>query len=380
MTDVSVDFSTDSAAIVCDNGSYSLKVGFSGEHLPQLLIPTIHGVQRKELSMLRSTQRPVYGGQFCHDNKGILETSAPIQNCLITDWDAMEDVWFHMFYEQLLIPPENYAILLTEPVHNPIPLREKLYEIMFEVFNVPKMTLVNKASLALYSVGKTNGLVVDSGYQSTQIVPIYEGFPISHALRSLPVGGWHLTQFLKQMINGRGYSLTTIKDWERIKHIKEAFCYNAVDFEKELANFGKDKEQTYTLPDGMIVNINNEAIRCPEALFDPTLITHINVPAMDGVHSQIQASIGDCNVNERNDMYDNILLAGGNTLFPGFPERLKAMIDGGLPGTEVKITAPPEREYSTWIGGSVMASSSTFHRLCIESADYDEQGSKILCN
>lgn len=131
---------------------------------------------------------------------------------------------------------------------------------MFEVFNVPKMSLVNKATLALYSVGKTTGLVVDSGYQSTQIVPIYEGFPILHALRSMPVGGWHLTRFLKQMINGRGYSLTTMKDWERIKHIKETFCYNAVDFDKELANFGKDKEQRYTLPDGMIVNINNEAL------------------------------------------------------------------------------------------------------------------------
>jgi len=51
-----------------------------------------------------------------------------------------------------------------------------------------------------------------------------------------------------------------MKDWERIKHIKETFCYSAVDFEKELANFGKDKEQRYTLPDGMIVNINNEAL------------------------------------------------------------------------------------------------------------------------
>jgi len=90
--------------------------------------------------MLGSTQRPVYGGQFCHDNKGILKTSVPIKNCLITDWDAMEDVWFHMFYEQLLIPPENYAILLTEPVHNPIPLREKLYEvnIILKYLGIPK--------------------------------------------------------------------------------------------------------------------------------------------------------------------------------------------------------------------------------------------------
>ncbi|XP_029341349.1 actin-like [Acyrthosiphon pisum] len=249
---------------------------------------------------------------------------------------------------------------------------------MFEVFNVPKMSLVNKATLALYSAGKTTGLVVDSGYQSTQVVPIYEGFPLSHAMRNIPVGGWHLTQFLKQMINGRGYSLTTVKDCGRIKHIKETFCYNAVDFEKEMANFGRDKEQRYTLPDGMIVNINNEAIRCPEVLFDPSLITDAGVPAVGGVHSQIRASIGDCNVNLRHVMYDNILLAGGNTLFRGFPERLKAMIDGDSPNTEVGIDAPPERKYSTWIGGSALASSSYFNRVCIERADYDEQGSKIV--
>jgi len=113
-------------------------------------------------------------------------------------------------------------------------------------------------------------------------------------------------------------------------------------------------------------------------MFDPTLLTHIDMPVVDGIHSQLQASIGDCNVNERNDMYDNILLAGGNTLFQGFPERLKAMIHGNSPNTEVGIAAPPEREYSTWIGGSVMASSSYFHRVCIESADYDEQGSKVV--
>lgn len=89
--------------------------------------------------MMGSTQRPVYSGQFCHENKGILETSVPIHDCLITDWDAMEEVWFHMFYEQLSIPPENYAILLTEPVHNPIPLREKLYEvnIIFKYLGIP---------------------------------------------------------------------------------------------------------------------------------------------------------------------------------------------------------------------------------------------------
>lgn len=131
---------------------------------------------------------------------------------------------------------------------------------MFEVFNVPKVLLMNKSTLSLYSCGKTTGLVVDSGYESTQVIPIYEGYPISHAMRNMPVGGWHLTQFLKQMINSRGYSLTTTRDWERIKHMKQTFCYCAIDFQKELSMYGKDKEQRYTLPDGMIVNINNEAL------------------------------------------------------------------------------------------------------------------------
>lgn len=130
---------------------------------------------------------------------------------------------------------------------------------MFEAFNVPKMVLMNKSTLALYSCGKTSGVVVDSGFESTQVVPIYEGYPISHAVRNMPVGGWHLTKFLKQMINAQGYNLTTQKDWERIKHMKEAFCFCAMDYEKELATFSKDKEQRYTLPDGMIVSINNEA-------------------------------------------------------------------------------------------------------------------------
>lgn len=83
--------------------------------------------------MLGISQRPIYGGQFAKDNQGVLNISDPIKNCIITDWDAMEDVWFHMYYEQLLIPPENYAILHTEPTHNSIPCRDKLFEVNIEL-------------------------------------------------------------------------------------------------------------------------------------------------------------------------------------------------------------------------------------------------------
>jgi len=79
--------------------------------------------------MLGSSQRKIYAGQFAKINQGVLNISKPIDNGIITDWDAMEDIWFHMYYEQLLIPPENFAILHTEPIHNPVSCREKLFEV-----------------------------------------------------------------------------------------------------------------------------------------------------------------------------------------------------------------------------------------------------------
>jgi len=130
---------------------------------------------------------------------------------------------------------------------------------MFELFDVPSMVLKKKSILALFSVGKTTGLVVDSGYECTRVVPVYEGLPFLYAVRSMPIGGWHVTRCLQQLLNERGYRLTTANSWDAVKRIKESLCYCAMDFEKELAAFNKDNEKQYVLPDGMEINISTEA-------------------------------------------------------------------------------------------------------------------------
>lgn len=131
---------------------------------------------------------------------------------------------------------------------------------MFELFNVPNTTLVPKSVMPLYSNGKTTGIVVDSGYDNTHVVPIYEGYPLQHAVRSMPVGGWHVNRYLMQLLNDRGYTFTTMNDWDHVRDIKEKFCYSALDFDKELASFSKNMEQHYTLPDGLVVKVNSEAL------------------------------------------------------------------------------------------------------------------------
>lgn len=130
---------------------------------------------------------------------------------------------------------------------------------MFELFNVPSMALMSKSTLALYGNGRTSGLVVDSGYKFTEVVPIYEGLAFEHAVRTMPIGGWHITKYLNQLFNNRGYNFTTLKDMDMIKYLKETFCYCAMDIEKEVIMFTKDMGGTYSLPDGMVVKVNTEA-------------------------------------------------------------------------------------------------------------------------
>lgn len=128
---------------------------------------------------------------------------------------------------------------------------------MFELFCVPRTTLVPKSTLALYSYGKTTGLVVDSGFEDTHVVPIYEGFIFTPAVRSMPVGGRHITYFMKNLFNDHGYRFSTPKDIENIRKIKELCCYYNLDFGRNATT--SDKDQVFELPDGMEIEIKNEA-------------------------------------------------------------------------------------------------------------------------
>lgn len=202
--------------IVIDNGSDTMKVGFAGDDAPRSVFPSVVGRPRtKDTSSSTDDgtrddpkENIFYVGDEALSKRG---TGAllkyPIAHGLVTNWDDMEKIWHHTFYNTNLgynTSLEDHPVLLTEVVLNSKANRERMTQIMFETFNVPALYIATQHQMSLYSSGRTTGVVLDFGEGAFHIVPIYEGYVLSHVILKPRVDSRNVDQYLEQILTERG--------------------------------------------------------------------------------------------------------------------------------------------------------------------------------
>jgi actin-related protein len=363
-------------AVVIDNGSGNIKAGVAGDDAPRSVFPSVVAYPKYEETMVGMGHKESLVGDEAQGMRGVMKLNYPIDHGIVTNWDDMEKIWSHTFTSELRVNPEEHPVMLTEAPANPKANREKMTQIMFESFNVPKLYISIQAVLSLYASGRTTGLVVDSGDGVTHTVPIYEGYALPHAVKRIDLAGRDLTDWMMKLLTERGeFRPSTSAEREITRDIKEKLAYVAEDFDAEMKKDVKTLEKPYQLPDGNTITIGNERFRCPEALFNPKMIG----VESDGIHEASFQTIQDCDIDIRTDLYENVVISGGTTMFEGLSDRLQTEIQTKAPSTvTVEVEASEERKYSVWVGGSILSSLSTFQNMWITREEYDESGPAIV--
>lgn len=367
----------DAQTLIIDNGSGLIKAGLSGGEAPKCSFPNIAGKPRSGMQQVAPGAKEVYYGHEALQKRGVLVLAHPIKNGYVKNWDYLEELWKITINQEVGVEAKDHPMFVTDPIKSSKFQRAKLMALAFEKFQAPSFYVLNPGILSLYAGGKTTGLILDSGDGVTQIIPVMDEYTLPHASKRLNIGGKNILEGLTTLLGNQGLDHNSMKSNDILREIKETKCYVAQDYEQELKAFsdGTAEASTFELPDGTQVDLGSVQIECPEALFSPYMLGC----EFEGIQHSVIECVKKCDMSIRKELYKNILLAGGSTMFKGFSARLKKEVSALTPASvEVNVLAPNERLYSSWIGASILTGLSSFSKFWISKQEYEEHGKKIL--
>ncbi|XP_028156816.1 actin-related protein 6 [Ostrinia furnacalis] len=386
---------TETSCYILDNGAYTAKVGFSS--MEPKIVPNCIMKAKSE------RRRPFVGSQIddCRDASGLFYI-LPFQKGFLINWDTQKTVWDYIFSKECC--PVNFndtPLIITEPLFNFASIQEAMTEIFFEEYECQSLLRINATDLAEYCYRKTHNnqctVVVDTGYSFTNIVPYINGKKYREGIRRIDVGGKVLTNHLKEILSYR--QLNVMDETYVINQVKEDSCYVSQDFKGDMEIARKKGNENsiikdYVLPDYTTIRrgflrdvvkpdedleqqtlrLNNERFTIPELLFHPS---DVGIPQM-GIPEAIMNSIEACPEENMENLLGNIVLYGGNALFPGFRDRVYNEVRSlALDHFDVNVHLAENPVTYVWEGGKTIFRDPDFYSFCMTKEEYEEEGKAL---
>ena len=374
-------------SLILDIGSGITKVGFESEKSPRSIFPTIVGkpkyifFQDSEIK-----ENDTYIGEYAQNKNEILLLNHPIRRTIINDFDDYQLILDFILKNVLNIELSEHKVILADSFlcingEKSKSQLEKLTQIFFEKYNAKGLYIAGQPMLSLQSIGKSSGLVVDIGFNSTRVSPIINQKVLIDYQVEIPIGGHDATLYLQKILEERCIQIDNL---DIVNRIKETKGYVATDFENEIlksqATF--DCDDIYTYNDDKIhisANISSERFRSPEIFFNPNMYK-VQCEGINQIVADILSKLESNNIIN-SDFYNTILLCGGSSVFNGFSERInKTLVKLHSPRQKINIFSGQSYKYSVFNGGTAFASSQNFENVVLYNSEYQNIGFQSAVN
>lgn len=405
-------------ALVFDIGSYSFRAGYAGEDTPKAEIPTHVGVVEEIETAMdadagdglpQSEKKYLIDTVYMkHPRKG-MELVSFLKDGMIENWDIFEKVMDYAYNRSIKSESCLHPLLMSEPAWNTKAKREKVTEIMFEKYNIPAFFLCKNSVLSAFANGRSTALILDSGSTHTSAVPVYDGYVLTQGIVKSPLAGEFITMEIKKMMEDLNIEVVppyliaskeSVSDknppkWKKKENVDVTKSFHNYMEKDVLQDFAASVLQVsdspyeasvvdampavhYEFPNGYHQDFGSERFRVCEGIFDPSVIKESQGNSMLGVGHVVTTSVGMCDIDIRPSLYGGVIVVGGNSLIQGFTDRLNRDLSNKTPPSmRLKIIAAAssaERRFSSWIGGSILASLGSFQQMWVSKQEYEEGG------
>ncbi|KFZ57182.1 Actin-like 7A, partial [Podiceps cristatus] len=357
-------------AVVVDIGTGSFKCGFAGDPWPSYIVPAPAGRPIRESG---SDGKGAFVGRELQKSSLPFALASPVRHGIVVDWNCVQDTLERVFQMEMKIQPEDHAVLVSVPPLCSVADKERYAEMMFEGLHVPAIHIAYQSHLSMYSYGKTSALVVESGHGASHVVPIYEGYVLRSITGRVDYAGLDITRYLMKLLSESGNVLTE-HQLNIMQDLKEKCCYTSLDLARDLGLPVQKQQKDYELPDGQVITVGKERFLCAEALFKPALLGS----QQPGLLQLTLTCLKKCDADVNKKMVGNILLCGGSTMMERFADRFQMELARMCPSDNLVTAASPQRRFSVWIGGSILASLHPFQELWVYRGEYEEHGPSCI--